>query len=221
LDRIRAGGSGADLEVARTSLSWVATPTQPAAAATGLAAPEFTILGATPAAGAAAPALDFTLAVSDPAAGEVFAIAVTAQIQIESEISGDDPLLWARADVLVPTFHGSTHFMAQIPCTYDLGLATVRRLRSMRAGTVGLTFHFSGRVLRRAVDRGVDLAEIPAGTRAHWNMPVSVWERAIRRHYPHGGWIPVREDTAEALQRLSAARGQSFDALLTDLLAGR
>ena len=43
---------------------------------------------------------------------------------------------WARVDSLVPSFTGSTMFSVEVPCTYDLEVASAKYFDSLGSGVV-------------------------------------------------------------------------------------
>ena len=40
-----------------------------------------------------------------------------------------------------------------------------------------------------------------------FRMPVSVWQETIEHYYPNTGWVALRAETLEALQREKVDRG--------------
>ncbi len=207
-------------------------------------APELTVLGAAHEPHAAAPMMVFALAVSEPAAHDVYTIALTVQVQIDPAKRGYDPdtrarlqelfgppgqgaastqsLVWARVDVLVPSFQGSTTVELRVPCTYDLEVATAKYFNALADGEVPLSFHFTGTVFYRGADGSLQLVLIPWDTSAEFKLPVAAWRAMIEEHYPAGGWIRLGEHTLGRLQAWRAERGlPTFDACVTELLEGR
>ena len=139
--------------------------------------PEFAVLGATGRRHAAVPALDFDVSVSEPGGRSIYAIALTVQVMIEParrryddetrdrwSSSSAPPdrwatttrsLVWHRADVLVPSFTGSTIFHVPIPCSYDLELVAAKYFYSLDDGEVaaGLQLQRDGHLPRRGRPR--------------------------------------------------------------------
>lgn len=204
--------------------------------------PVFTVLDVSALRHAAAPTLRFDLHVSDPAGREVYAIALSVQIQInpaareyddatrarlvelfgapERWASTTQNFEWARIEVLVPSFVGATSFAVQVPCTYDLEIAAAKYFYSLPGGMVPLTFLFSGMVLYREAGGGaMHVTPVPWSCTTRWRMPVEAWKNAMAAHYPGGGWIRLSTDTLDALMERKAADGHySFDALVEALL---
>ncbi len=204
--------------------------------------PQFTVLDVSALRHAATPTLRFDLHVSDPAGREVYAIALSVQIQIDPAAREYDDATrerlvelfgaperwastthtfeWARVEVLVPSFVGATSFAVQVPCTYDLEIAAAKYFYSLPGGMVPLTFLFSGMVLYREEGGGaMHVTPVPWSCTTRWRMPVEAWKDAMVAQYPGGGWIRLTTDTLDALMDRKAAGGHhSFDALVDGLL---
>jgi hypothetical protein len=209
-----------------------------------LAAPpalEFAMLGAEPIEHAATPGIRFHLHVSEPEGREVYAIALSTQIQIEParrtyadaererlvELFGTPDrwgatthsFQWARVESLVPSFTESTAFTVEVACTYDLEVASAKYFDALRDGAVPLALHFNGTVLYRGADDRLQVVLVPWSCSIQWRMPIEVWRRTIDAHYPGGGWIRLQRETLDALARVKAERGlHTFDDTVRDLL---
>jgi uncharacterized protein DUF6084 len=209
-----------------------------------LAAPtalEFAVLGAEPIEHAATPGVRFHLHITEPEGAEVYTVALSTQIHIDpARRSYDDAtrerlvelfgaperwgatthaFQWARVEALVPSFSGSTTFTIEVPCTYDLEVASAKYFDALRDGEVPLSFHFNGTVLYRGADDRLQVVLVPWSCSSRWRMPVDVWRRTIAAHYPGGGWIRLGHETLEALARRKAERGlHSFDDTVRELL---
>jgi hypothetical protein len=209
-----------------------------------LAAPtalQFLVLGAEPIEHAATPGVRFHLHVSEPEGREVYAVALSTQIHIDParrsydgetrerlvELFGTPErwgatthsFQWARIEALVPSFTESIAFTVEVPCTYDLEVASAKYFDALRDGSVPLSFHFNGTVLYRGTDDRLQVVLVPWSCSTQWRMPVDVWRRTIAAHYPGGGWIRLQHETLEALARAKAERGlHTFDDTVRDLL---
>jgi hypothetical protein len=203
--------------------------------------PGFAISGARHLAYAAAPTMVFTVTVSDPAGCEIQSIALTAQVMIEPARRGYDPetrerlaelfgppeswtpstqgLAWMRVATVVPEFVAQATFALELPCTYDLEVASAKYFHALRDGAVPLSFHFNGTVFYRAPDGALQVVPVPWSCSAQFEMPVAAWRAMIAEHYPGGGWIRVSDETLDALTARRAQRGlPSFDAAVRELL---
>ena len=209
-----------------------------------LAAPpalEFVVMGAEPIEHAATPGVRFHVHVTEPEGREVYAIALSTQIQIDPARRPHDEATrerlvelfgaperwgatthsfqWGRVDALVPSFTGSTLCTLELPCTYDLEVASAKYFDALRDGDIPLSFHFNGTVLYRGADDRLQVVLVPWSCTSQWRMPVDVWKRTIAAHYPGGGWIRLQQETLDALGRVKAERGlHTFDDTVRDLL---
>jgi hypothetical protein len=202
---------------------------------------EFTALGAEPIEHSASPGVRFHLHLSEPDGREIYTVALSTQIQIDParrayedgererlvELFGaperwgatTHPLQWARVEALVPSFTGSTAFTVEVPCTYDLEVASAKYFDALSGGDVPLSFHFNGTVLYRGADDRLQVVLVPWSCSARWRMPVEVWRSTIAAHYPGGGWVRLSSETLEALGRRKAALGShTFDDTVRELL---
>lgn len=203
--------------------------------------PEFEITGAAHLAYAATPTMLFSATATEPGAHEIQSIALSAQVMIDPARRGYEPearerlaelfgppaswtpstqsMPWARVSAVVPGFSGSTVFGLELPCTYDLEVASVKYFNALDDGSVPLSFHFSGTVFYRGPDGGLQVAPVPWSSSAQFKMPVAAWRTMIAEYYPGGGWIRLQSDTLQALAVRRAARGlPSFDACVQELL---
>ena len=204
---------------------------------------EFTVLGARPVRYAAAPMLAIDLHVSELSGRQVYMIALTIHLMIEpARRSYDDAtrerlvelfgaperwavttrsLVWSQLDVLVPAFTGSTTVSVPIACHYDLELAAAKYLHSLPDGEAPLALHFNGTIYHPGEDGGLQMALVPWSKSTDFRMPVSVWHETIEHYYPNTGWVALRSQTLENLQREKLRRGlPTLDACVEQLLDG-
>ena len=202
---------------------------------------EFTVLGAEPIEHAASPGVRFHLHIGEPEGREVYTVALSTQIHIDPARRAYDDATrerlvelfgaperwgatthsfqWARVESLVPSFTGSTTFAIELPCTYDLEVASAKYFDSLPGGEVPLSFHFNGTVLYRGAEDRLQVVLVPWSCSTRWSMPVEVWRKTIDAHYPGGGWIRLQRETLEALSRRKAERGlHTFDDTVRELL---
>ena len=203
--------------------------------------PEFAILGARAVRYAAAPMLALDLQVSEPSGRQVYMIALSIQLMIEParrryddatrerlvELFGAPErwavttrsLVWSKLDVLVPAFTGSTTVSVPVACHYDLELAAAKDLHSLPDGEAPLALHFNGMIYYPAEDGGLQMVLVPWTKSIDFRMPVAVWKETIEHYYPNTGWVALRSQTLEALQREKLERGlATIDACVEQLL---
>jgi hypothetical protein len=202
---------------------------------------EFAALGAEPIEHSASPGVRFHLHLTEPEGREVYTVALSTQVMIDParrayddadrerlvELFGTPErwgatthsLQWARVESLVPSFTGQTMLAVEVPCTYDLEVASAKYFDALSGGDVPLSFHFNGTVLHRGEDDRLQVVLVPWSCTARWRMPVDVWRRTIAAHFPGGGWIRLQRETLEALGRRKAEQGHhTFDDTVRDLL---
>ncbi|MEU4422557.1 DUF6084 family protein [Actinoplanes sp. NPDC024001] len=112
------------------------------------------------------------------------------------------PFQWMQCSVTVPGFTGRTDLDLPMPCTYDLDVVGSRYLHALGAGSVPLSFLFSGTVFTRGTT-GFAVEQIPWSCEARHRMPVTVWRQMIESYYPNSGWLRAGSET---LTRLAAYR---------------
>jgi hypothetical protein len=176
---------------------------------------------------AAVPTLQLKLRISETTGAQVHAIALRCQIRIQPqrrrysaeeadgllELFGEParwgdtlkPLQFATVSLMVPSFTGSTELDLPVPCTYDFEVAAAKYLHALRDGEVPLLLLFSGTVFTRGLS-GFSVDQVPWHKDATYRLPVSVWRELMDRFFPGSGWIRVRRDTLDALQRFKAVR---------------
>jgi Family of unknown function (DUF6084) len=203
--------------------------------------PEFAVIGARTVRHAAAPMLALDLRVSEPSGRPVYMIALTIQLMIEParrryddatrerllELFGAPErwavttrsLVWNHLDVLVPAFTRTTTVTVPVACNYDLELAAAKYLHSLPDGEAPLALHFNGTIYYPADDGGLQMVLVPWNKSIDFRMPVSVWKETIEHYYPNTGWVALRSETLEALQRAKLDRGlATLDACVKSLL---
>jgi hypothetical protein len=203
--------------------------------------PEFAVLGARAVRHAAAPILALDLQVSESNGRPVYMIALTIQLMIEPARRSYDEatrarlvelfgaperwavttrsLVWARLDVVVPAFTGSTTVVVPIAGSFDLELAAAKYLYSLPDGEAPLALHFNGMIYYPAEDGALQMVLVPWTKSIDFRMPVSVWQEMIEHYYPGTAWLALRARTLEALQREKLDRGlATLDACVEALI---
>jgi hypothetical protein len=200
--------------------------------------PAFWVLDCTPVPHAAAPTLSFTLRARERSGREVYTIALSAQIHLEASSRPHDAttrealqdvfgeperwndtarsVIWAKREMLVPSFTGSTTFELQVPCSTDLELATTRYFEAVPDGEAPLAFHFSGSIFYRGAHDRMQLTMVPWHSSAQFRLPLDTWRRAVG---DRGGLVRVTDATFEALKGYRLERGlPSLGAAVADLV---
>src|SRR5215469_1402500 len=200
----------------------------------------FGCTGATAERYAATPTLTFSLTITERSGVKVHAIALRCQIRIEPhrrrytaaeaqrlhDLFGDPsrwaetvkPIQLATVTTMVPTFSAVTEPELQVPCTYDLEVASARYLQGLDDGTIPLLLLFSGTVfIARGESFSVEL--IPWSSEASYPMPVRVWQDVVDDHFPGSAWLRCTRETLDALSAFKAEHAlPTWDATLAALL---
>ena len=193
---------------------------------------------------AATPTLSFKLSITEGSGVRVHAIALRCQIRIEPhrrrysaaeaqrlhDLFGDTsrwadtvkPIQLAMVSTMVPTFTSLTEIGLQVPCTYDLEVASARYLQGLDDGTIPLLFLFSGTVFTApgGSATGFSVELIPWSSEAAYRMPVRVWREVVDLHFPGSAWLRCSRETLDALSAFKAEHAlATWDATLAALLA--
>lgn len=204
---------------------------------------DFQVAGVEPVRHAAAPALDFRLAISqngEPAA--IQSIALQCQIRIDArrrrydadeqarltDLFGEpgrwsqtlSNMFWTHAAVVVPPFSEKTTTVPlSVPCTFDFNIAATKYFHGLRDGEVPLELLFSGSVFYRNGDGRLEMDLISWNKEAHFRLPVSTWQQMMDLYYPNRAWLSVDRELFDALYAYKRAAGlTSFDEALARLL---
>jgi len=203
----------------------------------------FDCAGASAAQYTATPTLQFRLTVTEGLGERVDAVALRCQLRIEPHkrrYSADeaqrlhdlfgDASRWpetvkaiqlANVSVMVPAFTGQTEVTLEVPCTYDLEVASGRYLAGLDDGTIPLLLLFSGTVFTSPEGR-LRVELIPWSSEVSYRMPVSVWQDVVNQHFPGSAWLQCSRETLDALSAFKAAHAlPTWDATLAALLASQ
>jgi Family of unknown function (DUF6084) len=191
---------------------------------------------------AAVPTIMLRLRVEEADGFSVHALALRCQIRIEPqrrryspeeelrlyELFGETPqwgeslrpFLWTHVSTTIGKFAGTTEFDLPIECTYDFDVAGAKYLHALAGGDIPLLLLFSGTAFTRGTS-GFAAEPLSWSTEASYKLPVAVWRAMMDLYFPNSGWIRVRRDTLDGLQRFRAARGlptwdQAFEHLLKE-----
>jgi hypothetical protein len=192
---------------------------------------------------AAAPTLAFRLRISETSGARVHTIALRCQIRIEPlqrsytddeaerlvELFGErprwahtlKPMQFAIIAVQVPSFTGSVEVDVPVPGTYDFEVATAKYFHALLVDEIPLLMLFSGTVFTDG-PTGYAVAQVPWHCEARYRLPVSVWRDLMDMYFPNSGWIRLRRDTLDALNRFKVGRAiPTWDQAIDELLAAR
>ncbi len=200
----------------------------------------FAVLAGTAEPHAAVPTLRLRLRITETDGAGVHTIALRCQVRIEAqrrrysaaeadrllELFGEPgrwgdtlkPLHFANLMVTVPGFDGSVEVDLAVPCTYDFEVAATKYFHALDDGEIPLLLLFSGTVFAKA-GSGFAVTQVPWHKEAAYRLPVRVWREVMDLYFPDSGWIRLRRETLDALQRYKATQAMtSWDEALAALL---
>jgi Family of unknown function (DUF6084) len=203
---------------------------------------EFNVTGAEPERHAAAPTLNFKLAIRQ--AGEVMpiqSISLQCQIRIETQRRAYQPqeqerltdlfgqperwsetlrgMLWTHVHVTVPPFETDCVVDLPVPCSFDFNVAATKYFDGLQHGTVPLLLLFSGSVFSRDAEGALSVDVISWQKEARYHLPVEVWRNMMEIHYPNHNWLCISRDVFEALYEYKRRQGYTgFEEALLSLL---
>lgn len=190
----------------------------------------FEILGAEVQTYAAAPQLNFRLAITNAVADEaVHTVVLRCQIQIESARRRYDAneqkhlldlfgapsrwsqtlrtMLWTHTGAIATPFIGGTVVDLPVPCSFDFNLAATKYFAGLENGEVPLCLQFSGTVFYANASGMLQVAQISWEKEARYRMPVGLWREMMEIYYPNMAWLCLRRDTFERLHEYKMRSG--------------
>jgi hypothetical protein len=200
----------------------------------------FEVVGARVEAYAAVPTLDLRLRITAADGEPVHAVALRAQIMIEpkrrhyapdeerrlTELFGETPrwgetlrpFLWTNVSTVVTAFTRSTEIDLPIACTYDFEVAAAKYMHALDDGEIPIVAMFSGTVFGRS-NAGLSASPISWSEEASYRLPVALWRDMMDLYFPNSGWLRLRRETLDALQRFKTDRALlSWDETFEQLL---
>ncbi len=202
----------------------------------------FEIIGARVEAYAAVPTLALRLRIVAADGEAVHAMALRSQIMIEpkrrhydpdeegrlTELFGETPrwgdtlrpFLWTNVSMTVTGFTGATEVDLPITCTYDFEIASAKYMHSLDDGEIPIVVMFSGTVFGKSA-AGLNAAPVSWSEEASYRLPVALYRDMMDLYFPNTGWLRLRRETLDALQRYKAERAllswdETFERLLKE-----
>lgn len=189
---------------------------------------------------AAMPAITLRLRITHVTDEPVDAVALRCQVRIEPhrrrysaeetsrlvDLFGDTgrwsrtlkPVSFTTVSTMVPGFTGGTVVDLDLPCTYDLEVASAKYFNALDRGAIPLLLLFSGTVFGSHEGR-MRVQQVPWSNEESFALPVSVWRETVDLHFPGSAWLRVRQDTMDGLQRFRSEHAfTSWDDTMAALL---
>jgi hypothetical protein len=187
----------------------------------------FSCIDAVPERYAVAPTLLFRLRIETAAEQRVRAIALRCQFRIEPqrrryddeeaerlvELFGErgrwgdtlKPFQFANTSTVVASFTGSTEVDVNVPCSYDMDVATGRYFHALHDGEIPLILLFSGTIFGDG-EKNLRVEQIPWHSECRYRLPVQRWREMMDMHFPGSGWLRLQRETIDALDEFRALR---------------
>ena len=179
---------------------------------------------------AAAPTLAFRLRIVNADPGEtIHTVALRCQIQIDvtrrrytqeeqgrmRDLFGQPDrwsqtlrsLLWTHANIVVPSFQGSTVVDLPVPCTFDFNVAATKYFEGLAEGEIPLQVMFSGTVFYADTDDVLQVVPISWEQETRFKFRVKVWREMMDSYYPNSVWLSLRRDVFERLYQYKTQHG--------------
>jgi hypothetical protein len=116
-------------------------------------------------------------------------------------------LLWAHANLVVPSFTGTTVVDLPVPCTFDFNVAATKYFDGLTDGDVPICLQFSGTVFYANPDTHLQVAPISWDKEARFKLPVKVWRDMMESYYPNSAWLCLHKDTFNRLYQYKLRHG--------------
>ncbi|MDQ6838408.1 MAG: DUF6084 family protein [Actinomycetota bacterium] len=189
---------------------------------------------------AAVPTLMLRLRISEADARPVHAVTLRCQIMIEPqrrvyaeaeeqrlvEMFGETPrwgdtlrpFLWTHAAITISGFTGQTEVDLPVACTYDFEVGAAKYLHALDNGEIPLVLLFSGTAFTRG-SAGFTAEPVAWSEEASFRLPVRTWRDLMDQYFPGQGWLRLRRETIDALQRYKVGRAlRTWDEAFEQLL---
>ena len=116
-------------------------------------------------------------------------------------------LLWTHANLVVPSFTGSTLVDLPVPCTFDFNVAATKYFDGLADGEVPVCLQFSGTVFYASPENGLQVAPISWDKEARFKLPVKVWREMMESYYPNSAWLCLHQDAFRRLYQYKIKHG--------------
>lgn len=116
-------------------------------------------------------------------------------------------LLWTHANIVVPSFQGSTTADLPVPCTFDFNVAATKYFEGLTDGEIPVHLMFSGTVFYADGNDALQVVPISWEQEARFKLPVKVWRDMMDSYYPNSVWLSLRRDVFERLYQYKTQHG--------------
>jgi len=116
-------------------------------------------------------------------------------------------LLWTHANLIVPSFHGTTLVDLPVPCTFDFNVAATKYFDGLSDGEIPVCLQFSGTVFYATSESGLQVAPISWDKEARFKLPVRLWREVMEAYYPNSVWLCLHKDAFNRLYQYKVRHG--------------
>jgi hypothetical protein len=116
-------------------------------------------------------------------------------------------LLWTHANLIVPSFTGTTLVVLPVPCSFDFNVAATKYFDGLADGEVPVCLQFSGTVFYANQEGALQVAPISWDKETHFRLPVKVWREMVEAYYPNSVWLCLHKDAFARLYQYKVQRG--------------
>ena len=116
-------------------------------------------------------------------------------------------LLWTHANLVVPSFEGSTQVDLPVPCSFDFNVAATKYFDGLADGEVPVCLQFSGTVFYAGPEGNLQVAPISWDKEARFKLPVRIWREMMETYYPNSAWLCLHKDVFDQLYQYKVKHG--------------
>jgi len=115
--------------------------------------------------------------------------------------------LWTHANLVVPSFMGTSLIDLPVPCTFDFNVAATKYFDNLADGEVPVCLQFSGTVFYANAEGGLQVAPISWDKEARFKIPVKLWHDMMDSYYPNSAWLRLHKDAFDRLYQYKMRHG--------------
>jgi hypothetical protein len=140
-------------------------------------------------------------------------------------------LLWTHANLIVPSFAGTTLVDLPVPCSFDFNVAATKYFDGLTDGEIPICLQFSGTVFYANAEGTLQVSPISWDKETRFRLPVKIWREMMETYYPNSAWLCLHKDVFDRLCQYKVRQGiptweqalesllQTEDRLVKDLTA--
>ena len=115
--------------------------------------------------------------------------------------------LWTHANLVVPSFTGTTLIDLPVPCSFDFNVAATKYFDGLLDGEVPVCLQFSGTVFYAGDGVVLQVAPISWNKEARFRLPIKIWREMMESYYPNSAWLCLHKDAFDQLYQYKVKHG--------------